>query len=1467
MLKRIINITIWTIAGLYFALVILLHVSAVQSFIGSYASDALSRKLGTNVSIGRVDLGFANRLIIDDIQILDKKGKLMLKASRVSIKINLLSLVNDRISITSSQFFSLKADLYKENARSETNFQFVIDSLSSKDKNKQSDNLDVQINSLIIRHGAVRYRRLDVAKQDNLFSINDIDVNNISGHIILDKLTNDSIKLKIKKLSFDEKTGIHVNALTFKISADKNSLALNNFMLEMPDTRLCINNISASYKYVADKLDASSLSYNGDISKSYITLSDLVAFTPELKNMSNRIYISSSFSGTADKLDVKRFEINEAKGLLNISANASIEKKASGWNWRINVPQLNTTYDGLQLIADHLKGVKLPETLTNLGKIELEGSAHGNHDMLSGEGLLRTDIGEVKMTVNKKGQTLHGDIDAPNIHLQAITANDDLGEMSLKAQISQKPSSGITLEGDISHFDFGKYSYHDIKIKGEYNNKVAIGNLDINDPNARIIANGRMDLSQPIAHTNLHITSDNISPHNLRLTDKYKDTVFGVNISADVYGNKPSDVYGKLALTDFRMQSDISDYHIDSLIVDAQKAGNHRNISVVSDFAKADINGKIDVFKLEGSISHLLNNALPGISGFTPKQAADNNKFSINATIYDTRWLNMLFDIPVSLKYPAQINGTIDDSNKNLHLACDIPEFSYDGNNYDNASLNIQTIGDAITADARIKRNNGDGKKFTWAVKTNAADDNLKATILINDDEHHPIRGIINTNTRFVKTHDRVSTAHIAIEQSELHIGDSIWHINPANIVYSKNNLEINRFSINHDNQYLSINGKATDNMTDSVSVDFKDLDVKYILDMVNFHSVDFKGRASGQAYISGIFSQKPQAEADLTVNEFRFQNGRMGVLYANALYNNATGSIDINASANDGPDRRTRINGYISPKHNNIDLDIEAHNTRIEFLESFCSSFMKDVNAQANGSVKLSGPLNSINLTGELVADGNLTLSSLNTTYALKNDTIRFVPDEIIFGNDTIYDKYGNTGVLEGKIHHRHLTNLSYDLNIAMNNMLAYNTNANISETFYGTVFTDGNCTIKGRSGEVVMDINATPCKNSIITYDVNSLSSADNHEFIQWQQPSLNNNNTEDKNDRQKSNNNIVFSSDLRMNFLVNCTPDLTIKINMDNVSGDYISLNGDGTLRATYFNKGALDIYGNYIVDHGLYRITIRNIIKKDFTFQKGSLIKFGGTPFKADLDLKAQYVLNSVNLSDLNIGNSFTNNNIRVNCLMNITGTPDEPKVTFGLDMPTLSSDAKQMVSSLLNAEEEMNQQVLYLLAVGRFYTQGNNNATTSSQQSQASLAMQSILSGTISQQLNSILGAISHNYNWNFGANISTGTEGFNDAEYEGILSGRMLNNRLLLNGQFGYRDNPYATTSFIGDFDLKYLLFPNGSMAINVYNKTNDRYFTRNSINTQGIGLLMKKDFNSFWDLFKRKKNRNKTNRKTKKNE
>ena len=371
------------------------------------------------------------------------------------------------------------------------------------------------------------------------------------------------------------------------------------------------------------------------------------------------------------------------------------------------------------------------------------------------------------------------------------------------------------------------------------------------------------------------------------------------------------------------------------------------------------------------------------------------------------------------------------------------------------------------------------------------------------------------------------------------------------------------------------------------------------------------------------------------------------------------------------------------------------------------------------------------------------------------------------------------------------------------------------------------------------------TPQKNSIFVYNAATPDALASQEFIEWEDDSSNSSISSNSGNSNKNSSSRATSTNIYINFLINTTPDATLNLLMDADTKDYITLNGEGAIRATYHNKGAFNMFGTYTVEQGTYGITIQNIIKKNFTFNKGGTIIFGGDPYQAALNLQAVYTVNGVSLSDLNIGNSFSSNTIRVNCLMNIGGQPVHPQVDFDLEMPTVNTDEQQMIRSIINGQQEMNQQVVYLLAIGRFYNQGANNAKED-QTDRTTLAMQSFLSGTLSTQINTLLGQIIKNNNWNFGANISTGNEGWHNAEYEGIINGRMLNNRLIFNGQF------------IGDFDLQYLLFPNGNLAMKVYNQTNDRYFTRSSLNTQGIGIIMKKDFSSLRDLFTSSRRRGK---------
>ena len=165
------------------------------------------------------------------------------------------------------------------------------------------------------------------------------------------------------------------------------------------------------------------------------------------------------------------------------------------------------------------------------------------------------------------------------------------------------------------------------------------------------------------------------------------------------------------------------------------------------------------------------------------------------------------------------------------------------------------------------------------------------------------------------------------------------------------------------------------------------------------------------------------------------------------------------------------------------------------------------------------------------------------------------------------------------------------------------------------------------------------------------------------------------------------------------------------------------------------------------------------------------------------------------------------------------------------------------------------QVIYLLGIGRFYAYDYANEY----QAQSSTAVNSLLSSTLSGTLNKALSNIIGSNNWNFGANLRTGDDGWNDMDVEGTLQGNLLNNRLLINGNFGYRNSTVTTSSFIGDFDLKYLLTRSGSVALKAYSETNDRYFTKSALTTQGVGVVLKKDFSNVRDLFTRHAKKNKS--------
>ena len=1422
--KHICNGIIWTLIVLYLLLIVLMHLPSVQTFLGKEVAEALADKFGTKVEVGKVNLGFFNRIIIDNVMMYDQQGDSLIYASRLSAKIDYMAATQGKISVSSAQIFGLRANLYRQTAKSPANFQFVLDSLASKDTTQHKP-LDLHIGSLIIRRGAIAYNQRDVAPRSGVFSPQHIRVSELSSHILLNHVTDNSIDLLLKKLSFKDESGFKLQSLHFKLQADRQKATLKEFRLLMPRSELVLDDLKATYRFEGKRFIPESLRFKGGIQQSKITFADVASLVPALRHFDDAVFVSSRFSGTAKSISVPSLNLRTGSGSINLQARGSYSHASSHPAWNADIANLNLSPAGVEFLAENLGSkVKIPKEIQRLGTIHLTGKAKGYEKVLSAKGNIETDAGNISLQAVKNDDRITASVDTRGVNLGRILDNRKLGTVVARID-AHGTMKHIFAKGNIARFDYGNYDFHNIEIDGDYDMKALRGTASIADPNVNLSVKGDYHLGSRLYALDAAI-------------NHLRPTVLGMKM------HDPS-------------------YSLDNISISANNKGKEGHLDVEAPFVSLYARGQYDLTTIYGSIMRLVADKLPTIPGISKHAAKGYNDFTLQANITSAEVLRRMFGLPLSLSLPVHINGNISDAEKNVNLYINAPNFSWDGSAFHDANIEFNTIGDSLRMEARISQGLPYEKAPVYRLRAAAADNNLSTLLYYaNQSSKLPITGKIDARTQFFTSDNGATGVHVTVNPSEIMLGEKKWLLNPADIIYRKNELTVDMLNFSHGDQHIIINGKATPQATDSIVADLKDVDVAYILNLVNFHSVDFAGKASGKAVVKSIF-QTPEAYANLDVKDFVFENGPLGTLHAKAAYDNQEGQINIDATAEDGPEHLTVINGYVSPKRNYIDLGIEAHNTSLKFMENFCGSFLNNVEAWCKGKLNVVGDLKNINLVGDVVAHGRMHMKQLGTDYTFNHLRAHAIPDDIQFEGDSIYDshyngKHSHFALIRGGIHHKHLTRLSYDLDIDANNFLGFDTHEFGDDTFYGTVFATGTVGIHGKSGETIIDIDATPEPHSIFVYNVASPDAISAGSFIHWNDatPYIYRPYSPDSDKNKKKDSSSDFSSDMRINFLVNTNPNLTLKLMMDDQTGDYITLNGNGVIRANYYNKGGLDMFGNYVVDHGQYKLTIQNIIKKDFDFQPGGTIAFGGDPYNAPLNLQAKYTVNGVPLSDLNIGRSFSSNNIRVDCLMDITGTPGAPKVDFSMDLPTVNSDAKQMIYSVINSQEEMNQQVLYLLGIGRFYTQTKNNQTSedASQQSQTSLAMQSLLSGTISQQINNVLSSFVNSSNWNFGANISTGNEGFNNAEYEGILSGRLLNNRLLFNGQFGYRDNANATQSFIGDFDLRYLIFPNGNLSIHVYNQTNDRYFTRNSLNTQGVGLIMKKDFFNLRDLLGIKK-------------
>lgn len=105
------------ILSLYIGTILLLNIPYVQRQISVLVANELANVLGTQLTIGRINMGLLNRIIIDDLLLNDQSDKEMLKISRLSAKFDILPLFKGKVSISNVQLFGFNINLEKKHRK------------------------------------------------------------------------------------------------------------------------------------------------------------------------------------------------------------------------------------------------------------------------------------------------------------------------------------------------------------------------------------------------------------------------------------------------------------------------------------------------------------------------------------------------------------------------------------------------------------------------------------------------------------------------------------------------------------------------------------------------------------------------------------------------------------------------------------------------------------------------------------------------------------------------------------------------------------------------------------------------------------------------------------------------------------------------------------------------------------------------------------------------------------------------------------------------------------------------------------------------------------------------------------------------------------------------------------------------------------------------------------------------------
>jgi hypothetical protein len=1129
--------------------------------------------------------------------------------------------------------------------------------------------------------------------------------------------------------------------------------------------------------------------------------------------------------------------------------------KAEGFSLAANLTRLTSDYDHLKALLPNILGKQLPSSFKKLGKFSVSGFTYITEDLINADVIMKTAIGtlitdlELTNIGDINNASYFGQVAVIDFGLGKILNDPLIGNLSAEANVDGKgfilEKMNTSVKGHISKLQFKGYAYTNVDINGVIKNKHFDGEMEVNDDNIKLNFVGLADFSTNVFTFDFITKIDYLDLNTLNLFKRDSISKVKGDIEIKVSGNSLDDLAGTIDFKNALYINQKDSYFFKDFNITSTFEGVDRTITVnSSEIVNGYVKGKFKFAELvkltKNSLGSIYSNYKPFV--VTPAQELEF-KFKIHNKILE------VFYPEVSLSANTSITGNLNSDDNLFRLNIKSPEIIAFNNTIDSLNLQIDTKNPLFNTQLTVAKINT--KNYDIA-KLHLVNITLNDTLYFRTEFLGGEKNTENYDLAFYHTFNKENKSVFGLQKSNFTFKDTEWVINPEDnfdnkLVYDNKTktYDISPFLITSNNQRIEFFGQMQDTISKDLTFKFDNVNLATIVPKID--SISVKGIMNGSLNYKQL-NRVIKPTANFSIADFNLNNSELGNLTVAVEGKNSLRDFGVNIRL----ERNNTVNFSaigdldFTPKNPTIDVRLEFEEFKLDPFSPLGQDVFTNIRGFAYGNGHLTGLLNNPTMEGELFLDqAGLFLPYLNVDYDFEGTSVVSMKNQTFTFEDVqLKDKVFNTrGKLTGTISHNNFETWRLNLNVNTKNLLVLNTIEKENSVYYGTGFLEGYANLYGPTDKLVINVVGKTKKGTYLTIPVSDVKTAETSQLIRF----VNKSNPEENEETRRQ----YISEKLKglsLNFNIDVTKDAVVEMVLDKSTGSFLRGSGTGNLQMAIDTKDKFEMYGDFIVDNGIYNFKYGGFINKPFIVKRGGSISWSGDPLTADINVEAVYRV-SANPRSL-LENITSSRKIPIDLVTRFSGELFNTQREFDIEIPNASSTVASELAFRLNSDNLNNKTVQFisLLISGSFYNESDLSVNSST-----------ALYGTGFDILSNAFDNIFNQGNNRFKLRpeYTVGERGkldnLNIEDQLAIGLDYQLNDRIIINGKVGVPMGTSSQTNIIGEVNIEFLLNEEGTLRSSIFNRQNEiQYSEEEEGYTQGVGLSYQIDFDNSKELLQK---------------